>query len=221
MRSPLSGLQLALFMGVLVALLVMLQLHLFSVAFERLGLSQESAFLLLLTSLLGSAVNLPLFTLRAAAPPPNPPPPWGRWLHLPQPVVKGRITIAVNVGGCLTPASFCLYLLAQHPLPAVDVALATAMVGAISYYASQPVPGVGIGMPIFVAPLAAVLAAMLINFDERAPLAYISGTWGVLVGADLLRLKDVRRLGAPLAAIGGAGTFDGIYLTGIVAVLLA
>jgi uncharacterized membrane protein len=220
MRSPFSLLQLALFMGVLVALLAMLQLHLFSVAFERLGLSQESAFLLLLTSLLGSAINLPLFTLRAAAPPPNPPP-WGRWLHLPRPVVNGRVTIAVNVGGCLAPASFCLYLLAHHPLPAVDIALATAMVGGVSYYASQPVPGLGIGMPIFVAPLAAVLAAMLINFDERAPLAYISGTWGVLVGADLLRLKDVRRLGAPLAAIGGAGTFDGIYLTGIVAVLLA
>ena len=28
-------------------------------------------------------------------------------------------------------------------------------------------------------------------------------------------------LGAPVASIGGAGTFDGIFLTGILAVLLA
>jgi uncharacterized membrane protein len=42
-----------------------------------------------------------------------------------------------------------------------------------------------------------------------------------LIGADLLRIRDIRRMGTPLAAIGGAGTFDGIFITGIVAVLLA
>jgi uncharacterized membrane protein len=31
----------------------------------------------------------------------------------------------------------------------------------------------------------------------------------------------VHGLGAPVASIGGAGTFDGIFLTGILAVLLA
>ena len=34
-------------------------------------------------------------------------------------------------------------------------------------------------------------------------------------------LPHVRRLGAPLVSIGGAGTFDGVFLTGILAVLLA
>ena len=221
MRSPLSPLQLAIFIGALVALLVILQLHLYSIAFERLGLSPQSAFLLLLTSLLGSAINLPLFTLRAEAPPVDLPPPWPRLLHLSRLSFQGRTTIAVNVGGCLVPVSFCLYLLYHQPLPAAEVMLATGMVGAVSYYASRPVPGIGIGMPVLIAPLAAGLAAMLIDFEQRAPLAYIGGTWGVLLGADLLRLKDVRRLGAPLAAIGGAGTFDGIFITGIVAVLLA
>jgi uncharacterized membrane protein len=51
--------------------------------------------------------------------------------------------------------------------------------------------------------------------------AYISGTLGVLTDADQLRLKDVRKLGAALASIGGAGTFDGIVMTGSVAALLA
>jgi uncharacterized membrane protein len=43
----------------------------------------------------------------------------------------------------------------------------------------------------------------------------------VLIGADQLRLKDVRKLGVSLASSGGAGTFDGIVMTGIVAALLA
>ena len=41
------------------------------------------------------------------------------------------------------------------------------------------------------------------------------------IGADLLRLKDIRKLGAPIASIGGAGTFDGVFITGLLAVLLA
>jgi uncharacterized membrane protein len=83
------------------------------------------------------------------------------------------------------------------------------------------VPRLGIAMPVLVAPLAAALTAVLINLDHGAPLAYISGTLGVLIGADLLHFRDIRKMGAPLAAIGGAGTFDGIFITGIVAALLA
>lgn len=49
----------------------------------------------------------------------------------------------------------------------------------------------------------------------------ISGSLGTLVGADLLNLGQLRVLGAPVASIGGAGKFDGVFLTGIVAVLLA
>ena len=63
-------------------------------------------------------------------------------------------------------------------------------------------------------------APAVLGPEQRAPLAYICGTLGVLIGADLARLKDIRALGAPLASIGGAGTFDGVFLTGLVAVLL-
>ncbi|UCF95656.1 MAG: DUF1614 domain-containing protein [Desulfobacterales bacterium] len=42
-----------------------------------------------------------------------------------------------------------------------------------------------------------------------------------MIGADLLNLDALQGLGAPVASIGGAGTYDGIFLTGIVAVLLA
>jgi uncharacterized membrane protein len=52
-------------------------------------------------------------------------------------------------------------------------------------------------------------------------LAYVIGSLGTLIGADLLNLGNIQGLGAPIASIGGAGTFDGIFLTGILAVLLA
>jgi uncharacterized membrane protein len=76
-------------------------------------------------------------------------------------------------------------------------------------------------MPVFVAPVSAALLALTLDASHSAPLAYIGGTMGVLIGADLLRLNDIRSLGSPFASIGGAGTFDGIFLSGIVAVLLA
>jgi uncharacterized membrane protein len=57
--------------------------------------------------------------------------------------------------------------------------------------------------------------------DSAAVLAYVSGSLGTLIGADLLNLDKVPGLGAPVASIGGAGTFDAIFLTGILAVLIA
>jgi len=48
----------------------------------------------------------------------------------------------------------------------------------------------------------------------------VAGTLGTLIGADLLNLPRLRNLGAGVASIGGAGTFDGVLLSGIIAVLL-
>ena len=105
--------------------------------------------------------------------------------------------------------------------PVLPLLTAIAIVTAVSYLISRPLPGIGIGMPVFVAPVVAALVAVLLSPAHSAALAYVGGTLGVLIGADLLRVKDIRRMGTPLAAIGGAGTFDGIFMTGIVAVLLA
>jgi uncharacterized membrane protein len=62
---------------------------------------------------------------------------------------------------------------------------------------------------------------MIIAYDSAPIIAYISGTLGTLIGADILNLKKISQLGAPVASIGGAGTFDGIFLTGILAVLFS
>lgn len=70
-------------------------------------------------------------------------------------------------------------------------------------------------------PVAATAAALIFSSRYAPALAYICGTMGTLLGADILHLPDIRGLGAPVASIGGAGTFDGIFVTGILAVLLA
>jgi uncharacterized membrane protein len=128
--------------------------------------------------------------------------------------------IAVNVGGGLIPALMSLYLLVKNRLWVLGLA-ATACVGVVCHALADPVPGLGIALPILVPILTTAVIALLLSYRQAAPLAYISGSLGTLIGADLLNLDKVQGLGAPIASIGGAGTFDGIFLIGILAVLIA
>jgi len=222
MRAPFAPLPLFLFIALLVVLVTFVQIGALTLAFDKLGLSAEYGFLLLFVSLFGSAINLPLFTVSAQAPPAEAVPVVLRGLlrHMAR-EFRGRTLIAINVGGGLIPVLFSIYLIGRGELSPLTVGAAVGIVTLVSYLISSPLPGIGIGMPIFVAPVAAALTALLLGPEHSAPLAYICGTLGVLIGADLLRLNDIRRMGTPLASIGGAGTFDGIFMTGIVAVLLA
>lgn len=221
MRQRFSLAQLVFFLLALGFLLAFIQVGLLTIAFDKLGISVETAFVILFSSLLGSLINLPLFSIECRVPmQPMPESIW-RLLRLQHMAQQGKTTIAVNVGGCLIPVLFSFYLLISETINPLNAITGIAMVATVSYLASRPIQGLGIGMPILIAPLSAALTALLIDPLHSAPLAYISGTLGVLVGADLLHLKDIRNMGTPLASIGGAGTFDGIFITGIVAVLLA
>lgn len=214
--------RLLLLMASLVFLAVFVQFGIVSIAFEKLGLSQDSAYLLLLVTLLGSVINLPLFSVAAEHAEAEPQQAeLFRLLGLPRLERTGRTVVAVNVGGAVTPVAFSLYLLLHNPLVPAQVLGIVAAVAAIAYLTSAPIHGVGIGMPLLIAPLAAALFSVLMNAELAAPLAYIGGTLGVLIGADLLRLGSIRKLGTPLVSIGGAGSFDGIFLSGMLAVLLA
>ena len=222
MRSPFSALYLFLFVIIIGFLMAFVQIGILTIAFDKLGLSSQSAFLLLFCSLFGSAINLPLFTVNAERPPVEELPRELRGLlQRTMREFNGKTLIAMNVGGCLIPVFFSAYLIRHNPLDFGQVLIAIAIVAVICNMASRPIPGLGIGMPIFIAPITAAVVAMVIGQENSAPLAYICGTIGVLIGADLMRLKDIRKMGTPIASIGGAGTFDGIFLTGIVAVLLA
>ncbi|MFZ2311430.1 MAG: DUF1614 domain-containing protein [Methylobacter sp.] len=203
-------------------LVAMIQIRIFEIAFAKLGLTPEVSLLLLIGTLFGSGINLPLFSLRAKKVGPlvmsmERKPVW----ELVQPAKEGKIVIAVNVGGCIIPVGLCLYFVSLQVIAPEKLLIALSAVTALSYNLSRIIPGVGVGMPIFIAPFASALIALILDPVHAAHLAYISGVMGVLIGADILQLKNIIDLGRPVAVIGGAGTFDGIFLTGIIAALLA
>ena len=214
---------LLLLLFVVIFLVTIIQLEVLSIAFRKLGLSPHGALLLVLAALFGSGINIPVATIRSepAPRPPAGPPRWGRHWQQQSAPVTGRTILAINLGGCVIPAGMCVYLLVRGLVSFPDLLIGLPVVTLVSYVFSRPLPGIGIGMPVFVAPLTAVLVALLLEPGNAAPLAFSSGVLGVLLGADLLRLADIRTMGVPFASIGGAGTFDGVFLTGIIAVLLA
>jgi len=204
-----------------ILLIVILQLGVFGIVLTKLGLSPDSAILLLGSTLMGSLINLPLFNIKSTTDITLPEFPLPRLFLSRVPTSRDKTLIAINVGGALIPIFFSIYLIFLHSLPFLQLFAAITFVSLICYLFSKPIKGLGIGMPLFIAPFTAALVALTIAPSHSAPLAYICGTLGVLIGADLFRIKDIKSMGVPIAAIGGAGTFDGIFFTGIIAVLLA
>lgn len=145
------------------------------------------------------------------------------WPELPR--VHRETIIAVNVGGCLIPTGLVLYeiiyLAAISPPAFVKTAAGCIVNVLICYFSARPVAGIGIVMPGVVSPIIAAALALILAPDTAAPVAFVIGVIGPLVGADLMQLKDIKNSEIGVVSIGGAGTFDGIILSGIVAAYLA
>ncbi len=190
-------------------------------AYESLGVSSGTAIFLLFATLVGSIFNIPIVELSPERVVSNEVVDFFG-MHYAVPVVThwSGTVIAVNVGGAVIPTLMSLYLLFKHELWAKGLA-ATAIVALVIHWMANPVAGLGVAVPVFVPVVVTAIVAVVLSREHAAPLAYIAGGLGTLIGADLTNLDKVRGLGAPVASIGGAGTFDGIFLTGILAVLLA
>ena len=192
-----------------------------SYAYSRVGLGPGWAVAVLVASTIGSWFNLPIFRFRGTTEyRPLLVRAFGVVYVVPRVVRTGRKILAVNVGGALIPTLLSGYLIVRNHLGWGTI-LAVAMVALVTHGAARVVPGVGIVVPTFIPPLVAALAAWIWAVHAVAALAYVAGTMGTLIGADVANLPRVRELDAPVVSIGGAGTFDGIFVTGIVAVLLA
>jgi len=215
-------LPLILFFFVLIALLIaVIEIGAIQYAYERIGINRRYVFGLLLLSLFGSYVNIPLAELPAEHVLSNQEVTFfGMRYVIPWVQEWPRTVIAINLGGAVIPTLISIYLLLKNGVFA-RTALAVLVVAAVVYWMAQPVRGVGIVVPTFVAPIVATVAALLLAQGSAPAVAYVAGTLGTLIGADLLNLGRIQGLGAPIVSIGGAGTFDGVFLTGIIAVLLA
>jgi len=220
---------------VLVAPLIFIYLflRLSETAFEMVGFSHWHATLAVFGSILGSMVDYAILDKPISSYP--------DWYTAIAGLFSSQagahfhpLMLAVNLGGCIIPLAISAHLIARRRASLNKSLLGMAVVAAITYNAAEAVPGEGIVLPVWISPLLAALAGLMLagGFRRAPPLAYISGTLGTLIGADIMSLLTPGMLPslAPLSlqretplvlSIGGAGVFDGIFLTGIIAVLLA
>lgn len=235
---------------VLFGLFVFLPVSIVATAFGKLGLTGLQGMVVFLATILGSSVNIPLHRgtrlVRGLAAPAS------RLFRMQRlrpgqmdfgqmdfgqsqdnGLVLSEQVVAVNVGGCIVPcllSAWFLWQLSATGMLGGWLALCVVISALACYLLARPTPGIGIAVPVLLPPAVAAMTAILLapnlpGHESVAPrAAYMAGTLGTLIGADILHLLNRRTwamLDAPLLSIGGAGTFDGIFLAGIIAVLLA
>lgn len=211
-------------------------------AFYQVGFSYWHALLMVFGSFVGSSVDIPLHAGIITSYPPI----FIEAAGLLSPVIGlsfaapfHPIVLAVNLGGCIIPVVVSMAILVRCGVSTKRAILGTVVVAVITYRMAMPVADQGILLPVYVAPTLAALSGLILarRLQAAPALAYISGTMGTLLGADIFNLVtpgvlaelappaaagSVGMAGRPLVlSIGGAGVFDGIFLTGIMAVLLA
>jgi len=212
----------------LLPLLFILFASTITIAFQKLGLPLPVAFTLFWAALIGSFMNIPIKEIKSYGPVVRMTKVSFFGITYPVPYVdwgEQKTVVSINVGGALVPLSVVLYevvrlLVLDETFLFTRMAMAILISTIVSKAFSRPVRGLGIAIPTFIPPLVAAVLALLLGGDNRPLIAYASGTMGVLIGADLLNWNKLKELGAPMVSIGGAGTFDGIFLAGIIAVLL-
>ena len=201
---------------------------------DAVGIPQEYFWAITLLSLIGSAVNFPLFILESTHPVTyvEEVDVFGAKRVVPHFEDKTRQTLVmINLGGAIIPAIISAYLLI-FSIPANATNLWTTylhtlivlfMVITTTHQSAQIVDGLGITTPAWGPPTMTAFVVFLINYFSpvscATQIAYIGGTLGALIGADIMNLGKIAGVG-PVASIGGAGTFDGVYLTGLMSVLI-
>ena len=246
--SPVSPLVLILLILLVIIGLPLLFFGLIGAALANLGFGFWGIVFLIMAIIVGSFVNLPVTTLypkKSPEPAREQRKPRGQYapsmydkmyrterFEVDEPKDADGMRICINVGGALIPLMIAVYLIfsalsgtiTSDPWYFVKMAAAVAVVSVVSYYIARPVKGIGIAAPFFTAPLVALCLGLAFGGGFGLPaagIAFVAGTLGTVIGADIMHLRDIASHGAKMISIGGAGTFDGIFLTGVVTALLA
>lgn len=66
----------------------------------------------------------------------------------------------------------------------------------------------------------ALLLGWASGAEQRTAVAYVSGFVGILIGAELIHLRDLRHIGRPELVIGGDASFDAIFVNQLLALFL-
>lgn len=175
-------------------------------AFQHVGFTRGQAALILLGSLLLGFLDIPVWQANG-------------WI------------VAVNVGGTFIPLLVTVLLLRRYPELAREAIAGITFVALAAYLVTRATPeGITSPFPLFLIPVVVASTFSMIahwrDAAHAAPLAYVAGTLGALIGADLLHLTDFINQATPagdgphVASIGGASVFDMVFLTGVFAVLI-
>ncbi|BAB65603.1 MULTISPECIES: DUF1614 domain-containing protein [Sulfurisphaera] len=137
-----------------------------------------------------------------------------------------KTLVAVNVGGAIIPSllSITLIFLAFHGFSIILLIVDIILLSIICNVFSKVITGVGVVMNPLIAPLFSALIsyAFFFKMSYLVPVsAYVSSVLGSLIGADLFNLKRIIESSPQIVSIGGMGTFDGIFMSGLFAVMLA
>ncbi len=220
---PYGGLSAFILFFILALLLIMLFSGVVGFALARAGIPRYAIPIIFILELLLSSVNVPVYKVRSYTEQVEYEYVWfmGMVYRIPRYVYAPNIvTVAVNVGGAVIPTLLSLYLILVNLYLLPEFLLAIMLVSIVSYLVSRPVPGLGIVTPAFIPPIATAIIAYLVAPFHPAPVAFVSGTLGTLLGADIFRLNEISNLKANFVSIGGAGIFDGVFLSGVIATLL-
>ncbi|AKB80978.1 hypothetical protein MSBR3_0400 [Methanosarcina barkeri 3] len=234
---PILELPLAIILLLLIITIPLIVIYLFlrltEAAFEEIGFDHWHATLAVFGSFIGSLINIPLYAGTISSYP-------GWYITLASIFAPGFPTtfhplyLAINVGGAIVPLIISAHLVLTRRVSASKAGAGILVVALITYVLAQPVAGKGIVLPFWVSPVLAVICSLVLlrGYCGAPSLAYISGSIGTLLGADVMNILTPGVLPAlsPVGlqtskslvlSIGGAGVFDGIFLTGILAVLFA
>jgi uncharacterized membrane protein len=204
---------------ILVLVLIFISLNILGTAFRKLGFPPEYSVYFLFLSLPCSYLNIPIKRVRSRVSVISDKASDTLRSGLEASSLKMYTTIAINLGGAVIPIIISVFLSTKVNL--VEILAGILVMTIIIHKIARPVKGSGIAIHALLPPLLAAFVAIIISPQNAPVIAYISGTFGCILGIDILNLKKIPDLGVPLVSIGGAGTFDAIFLTGIISVLLA
>ncbi len=237
LNLPIFALPIAIVLLLLIVAVPIIIIYLFlkltEAAFEQVGFDHWLASLAVFGSIIGSLIDIPLHIGTISYYP-------GWYISIASTFNQGFPTefhpfyLAINMGGAIIPIIISIDLILVRGVSALKAAAGILIVAIITYFLAMPVPGEGIVLPFWVSPTIAAVCGLVLSggYNGAPPLAFISGSMGTLLGADILNLLTPGVIPAlspvglhvtrPLTlSIGGAGVFDGIFLTGILAVLFS
>jgi uncharacterized membrane protein len=133
--------------------------------------------------------------------------------------------VAINLGGALIPVGVSLFLMYELQGYSIYFIINILIVTIISKFFSRVIRGIGVIMHPIIPSVFSVITSYVLfyKFHFLIPLsAYIGSILGTLIGADLLNLRRIINEARPqIISIGGMGTFDGIFVSGIISVFIS